>query len=967
MSTGAQPARIPNWEPHASIAGHLRPLAQALVQGRAIVYVGAGASISSGLPGWGELLEKLKELADPILAGESEETKNYFKNLIKYSKNLEAADWLQSLFNDRIDQEVEQILADKKGSSRAKPSTIHQGIARLPFKVALTTNYDTLLEDALDEKVTFGYQDSDDIIKKLGAYDRPIVVKAHGTVGKKIILTSRHYRALMHGNRTFGELLKWLFTTNTCLFVGASLEDPDLMFLLNEAVTEYGDRFGPHYALIPQTDAPQRKIDIFLKNLRIQIIPLVESEEVKGDVRAGKDHWKTIAASQILRDLSGEVAVERLKSAAPNLPTSDERNFCLRIASETLLQQLCELTGSYRADLCLSKETTDIRLFGELRYLFSWPVIDETVRNQPVRPNSICGIAYYKTAADSGVYLRSRDDKKISAESGLVLYGDIQYVSGDPDVRSELAVPIAADGVRVGVLNLESRHVEAFTKAHLEVLLRFADKAGRLYSAAAERRRRSERLSERYIGRAYPDLFSLFEKLSWISSSLSAKDSGPLAFLVYQAEYMFGKLIPQGSQLTSGGYTGTPPDFNFGERPSLVASVFSAGKPETYFSAKDGIDAGKISKRFDPDLDLSGAVVAFPVLILGQIAGVVSIWRKHGQNGCLDGRFVELARRAFHLIANPGAHSRERSEESFVNLEVALDVVNLFGKSSVEARPAEDKALLDELGAEWRRAIGPSLRGLLNVLDEQNQRYLAEIGVPIPENWICPKRCRCWIKVHDKAAGKTPRYLLALQVSLDDESDRNLFQITEVKPPVAIASEPYPKFEENSQPAKTSRARPRPEQIKASIKETGPISEPLLYRENPHQSFLLSRIRADRFARVQRPVVLGEDILAAVLKKRSDRPWYVAPVYLADPHEWSQDSFQSRTEARTRTPEDRLVAYLTFDEGEGKASCDADASNEPDPSRSGLTGRWAMAQKTILHTLDFFSACLAEHCLERWS
>ena len=517
------------------------------------------------------------------------------------------------------------------------------------------------------------------------------------------------------------------------------------------------------------------------------------------------------------------------------------------------------------------------------------------------------------------------------------------------------------------MLNLESRHVEAFSKAHLEVLLRFADKAGRLYSAAAERRRRSERLSERYVVRAYEDLFKLFERLSQIGSGLGAKDSGPMAFLVYQAEYMFGKLIPQASQLTSGGYTGIPPEFDFGESPSLVASVFSIGKPMTFSTAKDGIDAGKISKHFDPDLSMSGAVVAFPVLILGQIAGVVSIWRKRGQSGCLDGRFVELARRAFHLIANPGAHSRERSEESFVNLEVALDVASLFGKSAVDAKPAEDTGLLDVLGTEWRCAIGPLLRDLLNVLDEQNQRYLAEIVGSIPENWICPKRCRCWVKVHDRAAGKTPRYLLALQVSLEDESDRNLFQITEGTPPVAIASEPYPKFEENSQPAKTSRARPRPERIKAFVTETGPISEPLLYRENPHQSFLLSRIRADRFARVQRPVVLGEDILASVLKKRPDRPWYVAPVYLADPHEWSQDSFEKQKEVRTRTPEDRLVAYLTFDEGAGKASCDADGNSESDPSRSGLTGRWAMAQKTILHTLDFFSACLAEHCLERWS
>ena len=43
----------------------------------------------------------------------------------------------------------------------------------------------------------------------------------------------------MHANPNFQDLLKWIFMTQTCLFVGASLKDPDLIHLFHDAITEY--------------------------------------------------------------------------------------------------------------------------------------------------------------------------------------------------------------------------------------------------------------------------------------------------------------------------------------------------------------------------------------------------------------------------------------------------------------------------------------------------------------------------------------------------------------------------------------------------------------------------------------------------------------------------------------------------------------------------------------------------------
>src|SRR5580704_13860853 len=173
-------------------------LARAIVERRAVVFVGAGASMAvqgdPRIPGWRELVKDLGKKAQAFLKKDDEAGKDYLKKLIEGEKYLEAADVIQSLLDNDLDQELWDIF-DKP----AKPSDIHFGVARIPFSLSVTTNFDRLLE-AADQapKTILTWRDPEAVLQAI-QYRWPVVLKTHGAIGNgpTIILGGRQYRGLM--------------------------------------------------------------------------------------------------------------------------------------------------------------------------------------------------------------------------------------------------------------------------------------------------------------------------------------------------------------------------------------------------------------------------------------------------------------------------------------------------------------------------------------------------------------------------------------------------------------------------------------------------------------------------------------------------------------------------------------------------------------------------------------------------
>ena len=91
---------------------------------------------------------------------------------------------------------------------------------------------------------------SSDLVDEIRS-DTRLIIKAHGNIDdiSKMIFTRAEYRRAKSEHAKFYDILKAVFLTHTAIFVGCSMEDPDVLLLLEDVkITASAER--PHYVLI---------------------------------------------------------------------------------------------------------------------------------------------------------------------------------------------------------------------------------------------------------------------------------------------------------------------------------------------------------------------------------------------------------------------------------------------------------------------------------------------------------------------------------------------------------------------------------------------------------------------------------------------------------------------------------------------------------------------------------------------
>ena len=221
-----------------------KPLADALVEGRLILFVGAGMSMPQ-LPGWAALLRKMLEKGIADCAPEVKRQAKKIEKLIDDpTKLLSAADLLRTAMDAR------DFCSFLAAEFTGKPSDErHKIAARLPFAGILTTNFDTLLEQAKPGVRVLNQTQIPELLRTQRERES-CIVHVHGEVddSKTVILAARDYKELKQ-DKQFSNYIQTLSATHTFLFVGYGLADEDLLLFLNEAFTRAGGHTGPHYAL----------------------------------------------------------------------------------------------------------------------------------------------------------------------------------------------------------------------------------------------------------------------------------------------------------------------------------------------------------------------------------------------------------------------------------------------------------------------------------------------------------------------------------------------------------------------------------------------------------------------------------------------------------------------------------------------------------------------------------------------
>ncbi len=333
------------------------------------------------------------------------------------------------------------------------------------------------------------------------------------------------------------------------------------------------------------------------------------------------------------------------------------------------------------------------------------------------------------------------------------------------------------------------------------------------------------------------------------------------------------------------------PSFPF-DANSLASKVFANRRPALFDDATKAMEEGLIAKDYKEALKIKGAIFGFPVFVRGYVAGVVVGWRLGDEcEGGFSSRQVDLFRRAGHLIANSrvpvDSSVAPPSASGKVAIELANEVIDWFSFPPTDEKTTADE--LNWLGQKCSQEFGHRLRRLLEGISARYGKHRRK--------FVVPRRCRCWLRTF--TGPKTePRFVLGLEVSLQSPSDRNVYADgTGLKHGIATKPELLHPPAQSRQKASADSAPSVEEVFLGCSEKLQTDLQPVTVRQfvnDAHLSFLLSRVRADRFSKLQ-PV--ADDAMEKILNKRPGKPWYVTPIVLPSSDDW-RDSRSEGTEER---------------------------------------------------------------------
>src|SRR5690242_1734293 len=219
-----------------SEAAFLREFTRELRNKNAAVFAGAGLSAASGYVDWkGLLREIVQELGlNPDVEHDLVTLAQYHCNKAGGSK----AQLTQTIFNHFVPTKT--------------PTNNHRILARLPIQTYWTTNYDKLLEKALEEAKKV--PDVKYTLKQLAVTkpDRDVVVyKMHGDIDHPAdaIISKDQYEAYPLEMAAFVSALRGDLVEKTFVFIGFSFTDPNIDFILSRVRVQYEKHQRHHYCV----------------------------------------------------------------------------------------------------------------------------------------------------------------------------------------------------------------------------------------------------------------------------------------------------------------------------------------------------------------------------------------------------------------------------------------------------------------------------------------------------------------------------------------------------------------------------------------------------------------------------------------------------------------------------------------------------------------------------------------------
>ena len=236
---------------------HILHIQEASKQGRLVVFVGAGVSNNSGVPTWSKMIHEMKN--DCGADQETDELK--IAQLYKDARG-------EKVYMDK----VKEILK----YNSVIPNDIHKAILDLNPCHIITTNYDNLIEQEIENEFK-----QFDIIRE--DKDMPnmsypnSLIKMHGDYDThNIVLTESDYYNYGKNFPLIRSFVLSLFASKLVVFVGFSFADLNLKMILNDLRSVLHDSMQRVY-LISDTK-PSQIVNSYYENKGINVVYLEEED-----------------------------------------------------------------------------------------------------------------------------------------------------------------------------------------------------------------------------------------------------------------------------------------------------------------------------------------------------------------------------------------------------------------------------------------------------------------------------------------------------------------------------------------------------------------------------------------------------------------------------------------------------------------------------------------------------------------
>ena len=213
---------------------YIKDIQQAISENRLVIFAGAGTSCDAGVPMWNDLVMNLASIFPETLC---EENKH---DLLR----------LAQLFRETCDDKAYYDRVKSELTSNIKaPNAIHSSIFELNPCNIITTNYDTLFEDASLRNNRQYYLVSKDSDLPINHGER-MIVKMHGDlVNNNIVLTENDYYDYSRNFPLIRSFVISQFVSKVVLFVGFSFNDINLKYILREIKSVLGSKMQRVYML----------------------------------------------------------------------------------------------------------------------------------------------------------------------------------------------------------------------------------------------------------------------------------------------------------------------------------------------------------------------------------------------------------------------------------------------------------------------------------------------------------------------------------------------------------------------------------------------------------------------------------------------------------------------------------------------------------------------------------------------